>query len=424
MKQTLPVMDRLRDETRREHRQIEALPFFTALTGGDLPIAAYAEWLQSLHTVYAAFEGEMQRAQHPQIVAVWDAALHKLPLIQQDLASLQPHLATELTLPRLRAELVAQRIRQRAIDHPSSLLGYLYVLEGSTLGGVVLHARVARSLGLQRSGGLAFLGSYGKATRAHWTAFTQRMNQAGLSEAEQDEAISAAREAFDGVAQIVEALYPVSNEPPADLVRALNPDAGMHAISLDPRELEAALRAGERSWREFPYYEWRYGERGMRFTRSDSAWLVTLADYAPVVAERQVLWLGRVLASRGMPQWMLERHLDVLYEELVAHVPEKQAAYTTLRDAAHLLRELRRRHLGDAQFNTLRADFDRRVGREWAARLPHTGGLLAAAVVDERDGIVKAVSSIEAWITDPARFPAEWIDAVHDIIRRAREHTP
>ena len=30
------------------------------------------------------------------------------------------------------------------------------------------------------------------------------------------------------------------------------------------------------TYRIFPYYAWRYGERGQRFTQSDSAWLAHL----------------------------------------------------------------------------------------------------------------------------------------------------
>src|SRR4051812_28593243 len=57
---------------------------------------------------------------------------------------------------------------------------------------------------------------------------------------------------------------------------ALNPEAGHHAVTTDPRELRAALRAGEQTQRRFGYYEQRYGERGRAFTRSDSAWIVTV----------------------------------------------------------------------------------------------------------------------------------------------------
>lgn len=415
------IMERLRAETRDVHRHAEGLAFFTALEAGTLPLASYVGLLHALGIIYDVFEREMLHAQQHLIAAVWDDSLRKLPLIQRDLAYFQPQNPPAAPVAALRAQLLAQSIRQRGSADPGALLGYLYVLEGSTLGGLVLRDQVARAFGLRDSNGLAYLSSYERATKAHWREFGQCMERTQPGSIEQQQMIDAAHEMFTGIGRIIEALYPFDAQPPRDLVRVLNPEAGAHPLPNDPRELQAALRAGERSWREFPYYEWRYGQRGERFTRSDSAWLVTLSDHPQTMVEQQVLWLGRVLAARGMPQWMLERHLEMLHEELIAAVPEKQAAYARLQRAAQTLHDLRRLHIGDDLFQSLMAEFDRRVGSEWSARLPWTGGLLAAAVADEKSGVVQAVPSIEGWMTDPERFPTAWVEAVQTTIRRARE---
>ncbi len=203
-------------------------------------------------------------------------------------------------------------------------------------------------------------------------------------------------------------------------VAALNPEAGRHAIPSDPREVQAALRAGEHSWRRFPYFAWRYGERGRRFTRSDSAWLVTLAEHEQELVDRQVLWLGALLAARGMPRWLLQAHLEALHEELARTVPERAPAYARLLQAAGMLHTLRRRRVSDETFEALAAAFDRRVGAAWASCLPEGGRLVVAAVADERDGIERALASVQDWLADPARFPAAWIDAVRWISHEAR----
>jgi len=414
-------MARLRDETRAEHAHVEALPFSSALAAGELPLASYIAFLQALRTIYAVFEQAMEQAKHPLLGAVWNDALRKLPWIEQDLAYLQPHPATGLSIAELRAQLVAQRIRYHATNDPIALLGYLYVLEGSTLGGQVLQFQAAQTLGLSRAGGLAYLSSYEKSTKARWTSFSARMNQIGTDVAEQNRMVAVAREAFKGIAEIIEALHPIEAYPPHNPVQTLNPEAGSHAIPSDSRELQAALRAGERSWRHFPYYAWRYSERGERFTRSDSAWLVTLSFHRLEIVEHQIMWLGRLLSSRGMPQWMLELHLAVLYEELITAAPEKQTAYMVLQHAAAILAAMRRRYISDEVLHALSMAFDLHVGHDWSARLPRTGGLLAAAVADEAAGIIQAVNSIEPWMTDPARFPPVWIEAVQLTIQQARE---
>lgn len=201
----------------------------------------------------------------------------------------------------------------------------------------------------------------------------------------------------------------------------LNPDAGSHAIPTDFREIAAALRAGERTWGRFPYYEERYGERGRRFTASDSAWLVTLASLPEPQVRAQVEWLGAILAGRGMPRWLLERHLVTLHAALVRAVPERAAAYAVLQGAARHLRALREAHVAGTVQARLAAAFDARIDPAWRRRLPHTGALLVAAVADERAGIARAVSSLESWMADPVRFPPPWIAAVRATLQAARE---
>ncbi len=393
---------------------------FTALAAEDLPLASYVGLLRSLAIVYADLEAALASVPDTAVRSVWDDAWRRLPTLHQDLAHFQAHTFTETPVAELHAQVVAQQIRQRAVADPRSLLGYLYVFEGSSLGGSILRRQVVASFGLTPTSGLAYLSSHAAAPTAQWREFGGRMGKAPITATEQDRLVASAREAFTGMGQIVRALYPLAPEPRQQLVQALNPLAGTHPIPDDGREIQAALRAGEHTWREFPYYAWRYGARGEQFTRSDSAWLVTLAQHDEAIVTHQVRWLGRVLASRGMPQWLLELHLEVLHGELVAAVPERQAEYDRLRHASTMLRSMRHAHIDEAQFQELIAAFDQQVGPEWSMRLPRTGGLLASAVADERAGIRQAVPSIAEWMIDPTRFPEEWREAVSVTIEKAR----
>jgi hypothetical protein len=202
----------------------------------------------------------------------------------------------------------------------------------------------------------------------------------------------------------------------------LNPSAGMHPVSLVPAEVEAAARAGDASIAEFPYFRDRYGERGERFALSDGSWLVTLADSEEegrIVEE--VRWLGRVLSSRGMPVYLLERHLRHLERELIALSPEREASYRRLGETADRLTEARRARLGDDDFRRLSSRFDAAVPDEFRDRLPRMGEVVVSAVIDESEGIVNAVPSLLSWAADPARFPREWIGAVERTLAEARE---
>lgn len=200
----------------------------------------------------------------------------------------------------------------------------------------------------------------------------------------------------------------------------INPSAGSYPVTSDPREVAASVEAGERSWREFPYYEARYGERGRLFGHSDSAWLSLVADAPQEQVNAEVMWLGSVLSSRGMPQYLLERHLMFLHESLCRAVPEKRETYGRLLRAAEMLRGLRTSQISEDFFRRAATEFKGRVGPEWDERFPHMGMLLVSAAADERLGIGRAVPVLEEWVTDPARFPEQWIRAAGETLRRAR----
>jgi hypothetical protein len=184
------------------------------------------------------------------------------------------------------------------------------------------------------------------------------------------------------------------------------------------REVEAALLAGEDSYRSFPYYMMRYGERGMRFTRSDSAWLVSLCQSDAI--ENQVRWLGKLLSARGMPRWLLEQHLFVLASRLESRVPEQAKKYAPLRRVADLLRAERVGVMPDERVLHLGSFFEGHA-QEPAWTSLRAGALLAAAVADERTGIEHAVPSLERWLRGPQRSSARWMEAVTATLSEARK---
>jgi hypothetical protein len=188
-----------------------------------------------------------------------------------------------------------------------------------------------------------------------------------------------------------------------------------------PHEVLAAVRAGERSWRQFPYYALRYGDRGKTFTSRDSLWLAGLTGLAENELYAQIGWLGWILAARGMPRWLLERHLEVLHEELVRLAPAGSEPYAGLLRAAGRLRAERERWVGDALLEELAEGFAVRVGSEELARLPEAGRLLAAAVADERCGSEQAVPSLKGWLADPSQFSEAWVKAVRATLQDARD---
>ncbi len=75
-------------------------------------------------------------------------------------------------------------------------LGWLYVAEGSNVGGAVLFKLASKQLGLSAEHGARHLASHPDGAARHWRAFTQALNEAGLDETSEAHIIAAANQAF------------------------------------------------------------------------------------------------------------------------------------------------------------------------------------------------------------------------------------
>ncbi|WP_370327397.1 hypothetical protein [Euzebya sp.] len=215
----------------------------------------------------------------------------------------------------------------------------------------------------------------------------------------------------EAVAHVVVGLGRRDDERRAD-ARVVNVEAGRHVIATDEPLLRAAIRAGHRSLAAMPYYEMRYGSRGRRFTGSDSAWLAGLVTRPAGVVREQVEWLAVVLAVRGMPSWLLERHLVELGGEIAATVPAADAG--VLLAAADHLAARRRTAVDDAALD----DADRvLVGHLDGApvAVPRAGALLAAAAADVATGVTEDDTACADWLADPHRGGGTWSRAVAQV---------
>lgn len=419
--QQLTVMEELRAATFTAHASLQTAPFFQATAACQLPLESFVGQLRALATLHGVLEQALTACSDERVAMVWRPAMQRVPLLWRDLQYFEPRTVLDLKEAVEATLRAADRLRLLSVEQPLSLLGCLYVLEGSNLGAVVLRPLFARAFLLSGDGGLAYLGGHGTSPHARWAQYQHRMNTLRLNDEERGQITAAAKDFFAALAAIFQALYPFQTESRVPHVSSINPEAGRHPVPADAREIQAALRAADACWQRFPYFEERYGERGRRFARSDAAWQATLCRFDLDQISQQVRWLGRILAARGMPTLLLQEQLEILVAELAAAIPEKRSEYAKLLPAAAELGESRRRHVPDELMHSLATEFDRSVGSEWSARLRHTGRLLAAAVADELGGNAGAIESLQTWMTSPDRFPTEWIAAVESTLAAARQ---
>jgi heme oxygenase len=120
---------------------MHALPEFTAIEAGLLPLAHYGKLLSSLYRFHAAVGAAAEAGGLDNL----SSAARRLPLLASDLATVG------LSSP---AAAVTPRSRPCA-----SLLGMLYVAEGSMLGGRVIAQQLDYLFGTTAEGRRFFLGT-------------------------------------------------------------------------------------------------------------------------------------------------------------------------------------------------------------------------------------------------------------------------
>jgi heme oxygenase len=404
-----PGFRELHAATQTVRARIDGLAYSQQAAAGTLAIARYASFLRALHAVYSELEHTVATSPLESLRSSPTLLTERRSELARDLANLGVD-RNGVDAPVLRALVLGQWIRLDTARAPEALIGHLYALEAAQLQCVTLSPEFTRRSEL-RSGGLRYL-----ASKADRTLRLADFDPFIASVPAREHAILAAQHALEGIEAILGVL--ATGQYDDVLAGALNPDAGTHPVPTDVREVQAALAAGERSREDWPYYEARYGERGLRFTRSDSAWLVTLAREGADTAKRQITWLGRVLATRGMPRYLLESHLRVLREQLVASVPERAAEYDVFEELAKQMASERHAVLSDTDFEKLARGF---VGGSGGPLADYEAGtLLVAAVMDERCGIDGAVESLCRWLDEPARVSQQWRDAVQRTLVDAR----
>lgn len=82
------------------------------------------------------------------------------------------------------------------IKNSSDAFGALYVLEGSTLGGVFIANMLSQNMHITEQKGLSFFYGYGKASREMWNVFTEQINKFTEEKGNEEAILAAASETF------------------------------------------------------------------------------------------------------------------------------------------------------------------------------------------------------------------------------------
>ena len=205
-----PLSQRLKAETSADHFRAEKHPLMAAMVTGRIDRAGYTRYLAQLLHVHLVLETHLCRLAAEQGVFRLVVREHHMrtPDLLADLEALGQCLTKHPPLPA--TGLFRERIDGLAADAPVSLLGTLYVLEGSTNGGRYIGLAVRRSLGLFEGevvgSGTEYLEPHGERQRDRWESFKASLDVLTLSHAEHDLIVAVASDAFRGVHDIFEDL--------------------------------------------------------------------------------------------------------------------------------------------------------------------------------------------------------------------------
>lgn len=197
------IADRLKAETRAQHDSAERHDLQRALLKGALPRERYLALIGQLMLAHRALAAAIRQAatREPRLSRVWRDDYDQAPRIARDLAHFGMNPSSVEPTPATSAFI--ELIRSWASETPITLLGALYVLEGSNNGARFI-ARVVRDVypvGADDAGA-SFLDPYGEAQPVRWGEFRSALNALELSRADKDAIIDAARATFVAISAI------------------------------------------------------------------------------------------------------------------------------------------------------------------------------------------------------------------------------
>jgi heme oxygenase (biliverdin-IX-beta and delta-forming) len=182
--------EHLRDATHDLHDRMESSPMLSQLEEATFSVPGYTTLLKRFYGFYAPLEPLLQK--HSEIQQLQDGSSRtRLPWLTQDLLALGvkqealAELPTCTTLP--------------VLETPAQVLGCMYVIEGSTLGGQMiakkLHSMWPQNHSVAPETALHFYTAYGAEIGPKWKFFKEHLNQR-LGLLPVPEAMEAARGTF------------------------------------------------------------------------------------------------------------------------------------------------------------------------------------------------------------------------------------
>jgi len=182
----MTIHSSLKLATHSLHRKIEKNPLIKKLTSKQIQLSEYILLLKKFYGFIAPCEAIITRQPESGRII---STRNKTPLLYNDLITLG------LTSKEVSQIPVCQNLPE--LLNRGNVLGYLYVIEGSTLGGQIITRFIQDNLSLTPEVGIRYFHGYGKETRWKWQTFCDTLDMIDENSSVKTDAITTAIATFN-----------------------------------------------------------------------------------------------------------------------------------------------------------------------------------------------------------------------------------
>jgi heme oxygenase (biliverdin-IX-beta and delta-forming) len=182
------LLSSLRSATSEIHQRLHVHPLLQPLAEGRMTLKNYQNAITAFFTCYSVMEEQLDL----QTISFFSAPV--LTWLKQDMVqqNISPHRISKSTYP--------------PIDTLSKYVGYLYVKQGSTLGGRVISKRLEQCLMLRSEVDQHFFAGYGDQTGMKWKDFLLYLEEIRVT-LNEGEVITQAVSSFEFIEKVCSDVY-------------------------------------------------------------------------------------------------------------------------------------------------------------------------------------------------------------------------
>jgi heme oxygenase len=183
------IRKRLRDATLEVHQRLHGHDGFNAVATGAISRSDYALLLARLWGFHRPFEAILEKAVAKIGVSRDLEGRRRREMLKSDLATLGATLESIDSLPQCEW--------LRPMESLAEVMGAMYVVEGSTLGGLHLARALGPLFGAETAEGRRFFLGYGERHGAMWRSFLSELEQSVTTVDEEVAVIEGALRTFE-----------------------------------------------------------------------------------------------------------------------------------------------------------------------------------------------------------------------------------